>query len=221
MPNPTLRRLLVERPVELRAAPEGSTSPGVLFGYALTYNEQSRDLGGWSEIIDPACFVESLARHDRVMCRAEHKSSMLLGTTDAELLRMIKSYDMKAAKLSQLKEFDALEIKSVLHGQWLSREPKNAGTAAPVKEKTGEALPIETPSSPQASLNTTPNSATPAQKQRLLDLRMKLQGPAWPLEEQKAFLAKHNAAGFVTLSEAVAAELLADLEARAAKLSAA
>ena len=88
MPNPTLRRLLVERPVELRAAPEGSTSPGVLFGYALTYNEQSRDLGGWSEIIDPACFVESLARHDRVMCRAEHKSSMLLGTTDAETLRV-------------------------------------------------------------------------------------------------------------------------------------
>lgn len=88
MPNATLRRLLAEHPVELRAAPEGSSSPGVLFGYALTYNEISRDLGGWREVIDPACFVESLARGDRVMCRTEHDSRMLLGTTDAETLRV-------------------------------------------------------------------------------------------------------------------------------------
>lgn len=93
MPNPTLRRLLVERPVELRAAPEGSNSPGVLFGYALTYNEMSRDLGGWREVIDPACFAESIARGDRVMCRAEHDSRLLLGTTDAETLR-VKSDDV-------------------------------------------------------------------------------------------------------------------------------
>lgn len=149
-----------------------------------------------------------------------------LGTTDAELLRMIKSYDLKAAKLGQLKEFDALEIQATLHAQWWAKEPKNATVEAPTKHEGGalsmEAAKVEpAPSSPQASLNTAPNSTTPAQKKRLIELRTQLPGAVWPLEEQKAFLAKHNAAGFVTLSEAVAAELLADLEARAAKLSAA
>lgn len=83
-----LRRTFFDRPAELRAAPDGSASPGVLFGYALTYGEMSRDLGGWREVIDPAAFVESLARADRVMCRAEHDSRLLLGTTDAETLRV-------------------------------------------------------------------------------------------------------------------------------------
>lgn len=83
-----LHRLITERAVELRAAPEGSSSPGVLFGYAVVFNTESRDLGGWREVIDPAAFVDSLEQGLRVMCRQEHMSALLLGTTDAGTLRV-------------------------------------------------------------------------------------------------------------------------------------
>lgn len=83
-----LRRLLMDSRIELRAAPDDQASPGLLVGTALTYNHESRDLGGWAEVIDPVCFGESLGRGDRVMCRAEHDSRLLLGTTDANTLRV-------------------------------------------------------------------------------------------------------------------------------------
>ena len=83
-----LRRLIVEQPVEIRAAAAGSVSPGVLFGYACMFDQVSRDLGGWREIIDPATFIACLADKTRVMCRAEHDSRLLLGTTDAGTLRV-------------------------------------------------------------------------------------------------------------------------------------
>lgn len=87
-----LRRLLMDSRIELRAGettdPFGSGGPGMLTGTALTFNRESRDLGGWTEVIDPGTFAASLDRGDRVMCRAEHDSRMLLGTTDAGTLRV-------------------------------------------------------------------------------------------------------------------------------------
>lgn len=91
----TLERSSFERRVELRAAPEGSASPGILVGYAAVFNQISRDLGGWAEEVDPAAFGPvgadgqvDMERHTRVMCRAEHDSRGLLGTTDAGTLRL-------------------------------------------------------------------------------------------------------------------------------------
>ncbi|MGZ0067855.1 HK97 family phage prohead protease [Microbacterium arborescens] len=90
-----IERRVVDRPVELRAAPEGSSSPGTLIGYGAVFNSASRDLGGWSEEIDPGAFGEpgeggalDLALHTRVMARAEHDSRLLLGATDSGTLRL-------------------------------------------------------------------------------------------------------------------------------------
>lgn len=84
-----------EAPVELRAAAEGASGPGTLVGYAATFNQLSRDLGGWYEEIAPGAFGENgpdglldMSRHTRVMARSEHDSRMLLGTTDAGTLRL-------------------------------------------------------------------------------------------------------------------------------------
>jgi hypothetical protein len=84
----TLRRMIAEQPAQFRAAPAGSKSPGVLFGYACVFNTVSRDLGGWREVIDPVCFAAYLAAGGRVIVRAEHDSRLLLGTTDAGTARV-------------------------------------------------------------------------------------------------------------------------------------
>lgn len=92
--NEVLERRAVPQPVTLRAAPESSTSPGILEGYALEFNKLSRDLGGWFEEIDPRAFGEpidgalDMSLHHRVLCRSEHDSRLLLGTTDAGTLRI-------------------------------------------------------------------------------------------------------------------------------------
>lgn len=90
-----IERRAFESAVELRAAPEGSESPGTLVGYAAVFNSLSRDLGGWYEVIDPSAVGEALdgglldlERHIRVICRTNHDSNLLLGTTDAGTLRV-------------------------------------------------------------------------------------------------------------------------------------
>lgn len=81
--------------VEFRAAPDGSESPGTLVGYACVFNTLSRDLGGWYEVIDAGSVgptleggLLDLERHVRVICRTNHDSNLLLGTTDAGTLRI-------------------------------------------------------------------------------------------------------------------------------------
>lgn len=88
------RRAIPQR-VELREAPEGSDSPGILTGYGAVFNQLSRDLGGWFEEIAPEAFgapgtdgAVDMERHGRVMGRSEHSSKLLLGTTDAGTLRL-------------------------------------------------------------------------------------------------------------------------------------
>ncbi|GAB2702386.1 HK97 family phage prohead protease [Microbacterium marinum] len=91
----SIERRVIDREVELRAAPEGSKSPGILAGYAVVFDSLSRDLGGWVEEIAPDAAgapleggVVDMALHTRVIARAEHDSRLLLGTTDAETLRL-------------------------------------------------------------------------------------------------------------------------------------
>tara|TARA_R100000365_G_C2741526_1_gene70194 strand:- start:633 stop:1364 length:732 start_codon:yes stop_codon:yes gene_type:complete len=97
--TPAVERRVFDSPVEFRAAPEGSASPGVLTGYACVFNAPSRALsdywlGEFTESVDPGAFgapVEGmldLRLHTRVIGRTNHDSNQLLGTTDAETLRV-------------------------------------------------------------------------------------------------------------------------------------
>lgn len=92
-----LQRRAYAQPVELRAAPEGNTGPGTLTGYAVVFNSESRDLGGFTETIDPGAFAttgEGIAQtidtvvNGRVIARLNHDSNNLIGTTDAGTLRL-------------------------------------------------------------------------------------------------------------------------------------
>lgn len=92
---PEYEHRAVERPVQLRAAPEGVDSPGTLVGYAAVFNSESRDLGGWVEVIDPSApgpagpdGALDMTRHHRVMARTNHDPNLLLGTTNAGTLRV-------------------------------------------------------------------------------------------------------------------------------------
>jgi hypothetical protein len=73
--------------VEVRAsAKQDSRTVG---GYALKFNKQSRNLGGFVEQIDPRALNKS--RGDGwpdVMARYNHDDNMLLGTTSARTLRL-------------------------------------------------------------------------------------------------------------------------------------
>lgn len=71
--------------VELRASSDG---PGVLVGYAAVFNKRSQNLGGFVEEIDPKAFNKSLADKVPVVARFNHKDDFLLGTTEAETLRL-------------------------------------------------------------------------------------------------------------------------------------
>ena len=91
----TLERRATPHPIEFRAAPDEAGGLGVLAGYAVVFDSESRDLGGWVETIDPTAFGEALddgmldlERHHRVIARSEHDSRSLLGTTDAGTLRL-------------------------------------------------------------------------------------------------------------------------------------
>lgn len=73
-------------PVEFREAAEGL---GTLHGYAAMFNRLSQNLGGWVEQVDPGAFTKSLADATPVMCRYNHDNNLLLGTTEAETLRLV------------------------------------------------------------------------------------------------------------------------------------
>jgi HK97 family phage prohead protease len=74
--------------VEFRAAAEDSGSIGTLRGYAAVFNKLSQNLGGFVEEVDRGAFTKSLADKAPVMARYNHEDSGLLGTTQAETLRL-------------------------------------------------------------------------------------------------------------------------------------
>lgn len=81
-----LERRHIAKPVEYRAAEDG---PGVLFGYAATFNNYSQNLGGFVEQVAPGAFAKSLGDNLSVLCRYNHDDNYLLGTTEAQTLRLI------------------------------------------------------------------------------------------------------------------------------------
>lgn len=80
-----IERRYLASPVQFRAAEDG---PGMLFGYAATYNSYSQNLGGFVEAVAPGAFDKSLADAVRVLCRGNHSDNHLLGTSDAGTLRL-------------------------------------------------------------------------------------------------------------------------------------
>lgn len=93
---PNYERRATERPVEYRAASDDASGLGVLTGYGAVFNSESRDLGGFVEVILPGAFGEPIDEtgaldvnhHVRVMARTNHDNAYLLGTTDAGTLRL-------------------------------------------------------------------------------------------------------------------------------------
>lgn len=78
------RRQLAQR-VELRAVQGGL---GVLAGYAAKYMRYSQNLGGFVEQVATRAFSKSLGDRAAVLARYNHDDNFLLGTTEAETLRL-------------------------------------------------------------------------------------------------------------------------------------
>ena len=75
----------IPRPVEFRASDKGL---GILFGYAAVFNRYSQNLGGFVEQVAPGAFTKSLSDGVPVIARFNHEDNFLLGTTEAETLRL-------------------------------------------------------------------------------------------------------------------------------------
>ena len=74
--------------VELRAAPEGSSSPGTLVGYAAVFEKLSVDLGYFREKIKPGAFTDVLSNDVRGLFN--HDENHVLGRTAAGTLRLFQ-----------------------------------------------------------------------------------------------------------------------------------
>jgi hypothetical protein len=76
-------------PIETRPAYElRAPSTGRLEGYAAVFNAMSRDLGGFTESIQPGAFTRSLADADNVMALYEHEQKSVLGRVGSGTLRL-------------------------------------------------------------------------------------------------------------------------------------
>lgn len=76
------------RGIEVREAKPDSGSIGTLVGYAAVFNERSLDLGGFTEIVLPGAFSESLKRGDDVRALIGHDPRLIVGRRSAETLRI-------------------------------------------------------------------------------------------------------------------------------------
>ena len=81
-----VERRHLAQPVELRKLDGGI---GVLRGYAAKYMRYSQNLGGFVEQVAAAAFLKSLGDKVPVIARYNHDDNYLLGTTEAETLRLL------------------------------------------------------------------------------------------------------------------------------------
>jgi HK97 family phage prohead protease len=85
---------------ELRAFGGGQDSQGDEFaieGYAARFNSESKDLGGFREIIAPSAFTRALAEKQDVFCLMNHSSDKILGRSSSGTLTL--SQDDKGLKI--------------------------------------------------------------------------------------------------------------------------
>ena len=80
-----VERRHLAKPVEFRASENG---PGTLHGYAAVFNRYSQNLGGFVEQVDPGAFSKTVGDGLPVLCRYNHDDNYLLGTTEAQTLRL-------------------------------------------------------------------------------------------------------------------------------------
>lgn len=73
--------------IELRAASEGSRSPGTMVGYAAVFEKYSADLGYFREKIQRGAFTKAIASCD-VRALVNHDPNCLIGRKSAGTLRM-------------------------------------------------------------------------------------------------------------------------------------
>lgn len=81
-----VERRFTSVPVEARNAEGGRRR---IAGYAAAFGRESRNLGGFKEVVDPVAFNQS--RGDgwpEVICRYNHDDNMLLGTSAAGTLQL-------------------------------------------------------------------------------------------------------------------------------------
>lgn len=76
------------RGLEVREAQPDSGSIGTITGYAAVFNERSLDLGGFTEIVVPGAFAESLKRGDDVRGLVGHDPRLIIGRRSAKTLRV-------------------------------------------------------------------------------------------------------------------------------------
>ena len=79
------RRVLPIADIEIRAE---DGRPPVIRGYASVFDSESRDLGGFKEIVKPGAFRASLESRDDVLATVDHDPSKLLGRTAAGTLSL-------------------------------------------------------------------------------------------------------------------------------------
>jgi HK97 family phage prohead protease len=72
---------------ELRVATREDGSK-VVSGYAILYNSQSVDLGGFREIVAPGALTRTLKENPDVLCLRDHDTKLLLGRTTAGTLTL-------------------------------------------------------------------------------------------------------------------------------------
>jgi HK97 family phage prohead protease len=86
--NKSIKEIRFSDAQELRIQTDAA-GKRTLTGYASVFNEESQDLGGWTEVVKPGCFKRSLASGVDCMALSEHdRNKGLLGRTKSGTLRL-------------------------------------------------------------------------------------------------------------------------------------
>ena len=82
-------RVVATQPVhELRMVDDEASGATMLVGYGAVFGKRSQDLGGFTEIIEPAAFNRSLSEGGDVLCCVNHDVNLLLGRSASDTLRL-------------------------------------------------------------------------------------------------------------------------------------
>jgi HK97 family phage prohead protease len=82
-------RVVATQPVhELRMVDDEGSGATMLVGYGAVFGKRSQDLGGFTEIIEPAAFNRSLSEGGDVLCCVNHDVNLLLGRSASDTLRL-------------------------------------------------------------------------------------------------------------------------------------
>ena len=78
---------------EFRMVPAADGKPAKFVGRAAPFNSASEDLGGFTELIAPGAFRDSLANKKDIRALVSHDPDKLMGRTSSGTLRLVESAD--------------------------------------------------------------------------------------------------------------------------------